>query len=63
MLQSLNYFKIIKCPLNGTCNRPYCVFKHRQEVTATNEPSQTISTELLENDEDKSPSKQIYHYY
>ena len=46
MLQSLNYFRYINCPLNGTCNRPYCVFKHKQlETQTSNETSQILPVE------------------
>ncbi len=40
MLQSLNYFKYLNCPLNGTCSRPYCVFKHKQD----NESAQLVDS-------------------
>ncbi|CAK9825678.1 RNA exonuclease 1 homolog [Anthophora retusa] len=46
MLPSTGYFKAINCPFyeSGTCDRPYCHFKHskREDAGVTAEASETV---------------------
>ncbi|XP_043252793.1 RNA exonuclease 1 homolog [Colletes gigas] len=48
MLPSTGYFKTINCPFyeNGTCDRPYCHFKHskREDVVVTTEATGTLES-------------------
>ncbi|XP_054000151.1 RNA exonuclease 1 homolog isoform X1 [Hylaeus anthracinus] len=48
MLPSTGYFKAINCPFyeSGTCDRPYCHFKHskREDVGITTETSGTLES-------------------
>lgn len=68
MLPSTGYFKAINCPFyeSGTCDRPYCHFKHskREDVGITTEAIETVenrSTGQVE--ESKSATMVISDFY
>ncbi|XP_078049405.1 uncharacterized protein LOC144476394 [Augochlora pura] len=62
MLPSTGYFKAINCPFyeNGSCDRPYCHFKHskREDAVIVADTSETLESQSNQNQEPKATTVQ-----